>query len=222
MDVSLAYSLFARDPGDTPGALSRGRRSHERAHEDVRHDGLDARERMLVEQVRAGDSTAFKAVYVEHYVDLLEFAYSLLRARDEAEDVVQQVFAELWERRMAWHPHRIGPSLVRSVRHRALDVLRKTRRQVDGETPDIIPSFTATDATLEYDELERALVSALNGLPERRRTALILRAVRQMSYAEIGDILDVSEKAAFILVSRARAALEPVRARFLSTGRIAE
>lgn len=216
--MSLAYYLFAHDSSDAVGALSRGRRR--KAESGVQNDAYDARERALVEQVRAGDRAAFKTVYVEHYIGLLEFAHSMLRVRDEAEDVVQQVFAELWERRTAWHPHRIGPWLVRSVRNRALDVLRRTRRLAEKEILDIAPSFVLADENMEYDELERTLVSALAALPERRRTALVLRAIRQMSYAEIGEVLNVSEKAAFILVSRARAALEPIRARFLNTDHV--
>lgn len=218
--MSLATSLFAPDSSDSVGSLSRGRARPVQSAE--RESTSDVRERTLIAQIRAGDVAAFKVVYVEHYADLLEFAHSIVRARDEAEDVVQQVFAEVWERRMAWHPHRIVPALVRAVRHRALDVLRRTRRQDDSDIADIGTLFVPADVHIEYDELERTLVSALMALPERRRTALVLRAVRQMSYAEVGEVLEISEKAAFILVSRARAALEPIRVRFLDAGRISD
>jgi RNA polymerase sigma factor (sigma-70 family) len=66
------------------------------------------------------------------------------------------------------------------------------------------------DQLAAANELEALVQRAIDALPERRRLALMLRLVHQMSFAEVGEVMQISEKAAFILVSRARAALQPL------------
>jgi RNA polymerase sigma factor (sigma-70 family) len=232
VSVTLASLLFTSDVPDdahspSPPGIARRRTEGIAACHEASNvadaqvtdtnvtEGGARHDQILVAAVRAGDGAAFETVYLEHFSDLLDFAATLVRDRDGAEDVVQQVFAEVWRGHAAWEPHRIRPALFRAVRNRAINVLRRSRSHDD---PDLVQTLVApvsTNAPAEFQELEHALAQALARLPERRRTALLLRVVRQMSYAEIGNVLDVSEKGAFVLVSRAREALEPVRQRFL-------
>jgi len=200
------------DDGDT-GITERNtsNNTREQRHSSASHEALVAR-------IQAGDVGAFRALYLEYYGSLVGFARGIVHTHDAAEDVVQQMFMELWERHEAWNPHRIGPALYRATRHRALDAVRDRRKleALDDISPDVFVATTGSDERASFHELERVLARAVQALPERRRTALLLRAMRQLSYAEIGEILGVSEKAAFILVARARDALEPIRVRFLT------
>lgn len=208
--MTLAAYLFAPDrfdPSERESWWTLGR-THDASGE---HTSADTE---LVTRIRNGDELAFRDVYLANCTILRDVARSIVRTNAVAEDVVQQVFIEVWMRRAEWQPRHLRPALIRAVRYRALDHWRQARHF---EPLDTVRSFTTERTGIEdaeHHELEGALARALAQLPERRRTALLLRAVQQLSYAEIGAALDISEKAAFILVSRARTALEPIRQQF--------
>lgn len=187
-------------------------------------EGLPASlsEQQLVTRIRAGDESAFRTLYLAQYPHLVTFLTGLLGGKSAAEDVVQELFADLWRQRETWQPAQVTPYLFRAARHRAIDALRRERREVRHAQSALQQAALwhaeerqgIAEATETHD-LERALTQAITALPKRRRMALALRVVQGMSYAEIGAVLEISEKAAFILVARAREALQPVRDRFL-------
>jgi RNA polymerase sigma-70 factor (ECF subfamily) len=211
--VTLAQYLFAPDVPDDPTAWRKERRSGAALGAAASSDAA-ALDRSLIERIIAGDEDAFRAVYLEHYSALHAVARGIVKSSDVADDVVQQVFVEIWSRRAQWNPVQLRPSLIRSVRYRALDQLRRVRGNV--ELHSSLPASGVTGIDEEYQDLAQRLSRAINALPERRRTALLLRAVHELSYADIGAALEVSEKAAFVLVARARASLEPLRRLFVS------
>ena len=163
-------------------------------------------------------------MYYEHAEALWRFATHLTGSRADAEEMVHDVFAHIWEHRRTWTVQgTIAAYLFRGVRNRAIDFLRRTgvatRASEDEDlialTPGLGEMPLAPDAQAELNELRQALSDAIATLPERRRTALTLRYVRGMGYAEIAAVLGMSEKAAFLLVSRARDALRPLFERFV-------
>ena len=163
-------------------------------------------------------------MYYEHAEALWRFATHLTGSRADAEEIVQDVFANIWEHRTTWAVHgTIASYLFRGVRNRAIDLLRRSgvvaRASEDEDlialTPGLGEAPLAPDVQVELNELRQALTDAIATLPERRRTALTLRYVQGMGYAEIAAVLGMSEKAAFILVARARDALRPLFERFV-------
>jgi DNA-directed RNA polymerase specialized sigma24 family protein len=63
---------------------------------DPSASGDPARDVVLVERVRAGDEAAFELIFREHARALLDFAYRCTGSADDADDIVQTVFARLW------------------------------------------------------------------------------------------------------------------------------
>jgi RNA polymerase sigma-70 factor, ECF subfamily len=180
-------------------------------------------EATLIARLRAGEESAFDAIYHEHAEPLWRFATRLTGSRADAEEIVHDVFSNIWEHRSSWTVHGgIAAYLFRAVRNRAIDVLRRAgvadRVSEDEDLIAAPPGFgeapLAPDEQVELDELRSALQNAIAALPERRRTAVTLRYVQGLSYAQIAAVLGMSEKAAFILVSRTRDALRPIFERF--------
>src|SRR5688572_30167747 len=83
----------------------------------------------IVAGVRAQDAEAFRELVRLTYIPLVRFARTILGARDEAEDVVQDVFTMIWDRASQWQPS-TDPSayLFRSVRNHALNEIRRQSR----------------------------------------------------------------------------------------------
>ena len=83
-------------------------------------------DREILDRIRVGDIQAFETLFRQTYDPLVRFAYSMLRSRAVAEEVVQELMLELWRRRETLRV--AGPLngyLFQSVRNRALNELRR-------------------------------------------------------------------------------------------------
>jgi RNA polymerase sigma-70 factor (ECF subfamily) len=163
----------------------------------------------LVARIRAGDEAAFRDLYLAHHDGLWRFAYTYVRSRDVAEELVQDVFLSLWGARTSWEVKtRARAWLFAAVRHLALNHLRHERvvaANVDATTMGARPAGQQEAA--EAQELDEAIARALAELPERRRIAMTLRWKEDMSPLEIAAVLGTTPEAVRVLLTRARADL---------------
>jgi RNA polymerase sigma-70 factor (ECF subfamily) len=165
--------------------------------------------------VQTQDAEAFRELVRLTYIPLVRFARTILGSRDEAEDVVQDVFALLWDRSAQWHPL-VDPAayLFRAVRNHALNEVRRHERAVrraqraDGPAAVRDPS-DASPSVLEHiidAEVQathtRAIAAVLATCTERQRTVYDLRYSRGLSAAEIAHVLEITPKSAAKLVGR--------------------
>jgi RNA polymerase sigma-70 factor (ECF subfamily) len=218
--------LFGTRSRGGDDALERARlraaRSDPPARETPAATDLDAAlDAALVARIRGGDTAAFRELYLASVISLIGVARNILHDASEAEDVVQDVFVSVWNRRAEFQPARTMAYLVGAVRKHALDRVRHLQivHRVAHEEHDLPPAMSAAlaapDDLAARAELSAALGQVVAQLPERRRTALLLRILHGMSYSEIAAVLGVGETAAHMLVTRTLAALRPHLARFL-------
>jgi RNA polymerase sigma-70 factor (ECF subfamily) len=89
---------------------------------------IDDEESNLVPRIRRGDEAAFELLYLAHHNELWRFAYTYVRSRDVAEELVQDVFLAVWGTRATWEVNtRVRAWLYASVRHLALNYVRHER-----------------------------------------------------------------------------------------------
>src|SRR5215208_3343414 len=165
----------------------------------------------LVDLVRAGSDPAFEAI-VERYRRALLRYVSRLLAPERADDVVQQAFVKAYEamRRDAAELH-VKPWLYRIAHNGALNALRD-RALLHAELDDRIDGVERPDQAFERTLGLRELVMAVQALPDRQRSALLLRELEGRSYEEIATALGVTEGAVRQLLNRARNSLRSVAA----------
>ena len=142
---------------------------------------------------------------VEQYADrLFRFALSSLRNREEAEDVVQESFARVWEKLKTVDFAKAKSYLFTTAHHAMIDQVRQRQR-----TSDIEEIATLADPKgIPYPDVNDILHKALATLPEAQRNALLLRDYEGYSYQEIGDITGMSEAQVKVNIFRARTALK--------------
>lgn len=154
-------------------------------------------EMIWAEEIQAGNTHAFSMLFDTYYIPLCQYAYRFCNGNTElAEDIVQEVFVRVWDRRSKWMPKiTVKAYLYRSVHNQAISHLRKARH----ETPmsDAVEQTTAgTSLTpiqeLHNDQLDQRIQQAIQNLPERRREILTLRMIHELSYKEIGEMLQIS------------------------------
>ena len=143
---------------------------------------------------------------VEQYADrLFRFAFSSLRNREQAEDVVQESFARVWEKVKTIDFAKAKSYLFTTAHHAMIDEVRHQQRFANVEEPLHSNAKTKQNA---YPDVNDVLHKALALLPEAQRTAVLLRDYEGYSYQEIGDITGMSEAQVKINIFRARTALK--------------
>ena len=143
---------------------------------------------------------------VEQYADrLFRFAFSSLRNREQAEDVVQESFARIWEKVKTIDFAKAKSYLFTTAHHAMIDEVRQQQHFASIE--DLTP--TSENSTQSpYPDVNDILHKALATLPEAQRNALLLRDYEGYSYQEIGDITGMSEAQVKVNIFRARTALK--------------
>ncbi len=162
--------------------------------DDVR---TDADERAWVERVRGGDIEAFEGLYRAYWERLYTFAFRYMHSKEDAEEVVQEVFFRIWRGRSHWVPAgAVRNYLYLAVRNSARDRLERAavaRRWRFGQRAQ-----QATDAEVQADLEARDLVAAveraISELPDKRSAVCKLRLIDELSYAQIAERLGISEK----------------------------
>jgi RNA polymerase sigma-70 factor (sigma-E family) len=153
---------------------------------------------------------AVTAIYSEHYRSLVRLAAYLVRDTATAEEVVQDSFVAMHG---AWRRLRDTDKalsyLRQSVVNRSRSVLRH-RMVVDKNTPKPPPDMPSAEHGAIIQLERSAVVSALRGLPERQREALVLRYYGDLSEAQIASVMGISRGAVKSHTARAMAALRTV------------
>ncbi len=165
----------------------------------------------LVALLRSGDATVFEGVYRSYVVALCQLAYSYVRSRDTAEDIVQELFTSLWANRHGFRPdHGLRAYLFGAVRNRALNALRD---EATTSRASATLSFSAAavsesaDAELLAWDLEAAIQSTVEGMPPRCREVFLLLRTQALTYAEVAVILGITPKTVEVHMGRALAIL---------------
>jgi RNA polymerase sigma-70 factor (ECF subfamily) len=172
----------------------------------------DAAERELIARVRAGDVAAFETLFVTHYEGMCALAFMLVRSRDAAEDVVANVFRNLWARRAGWEPHGAARTyLLTATRNEALNLLRSLRRERGFAErlarEEVVPALGSAaappdDAAVARDHTA-AIEQAAETLPARAREVFLLRWREGLKYPEIAERLGIALKTVEMHMTRA-------------------
>jgi RNA polymerase sigma factor (sigma-70 family) len=179
---------------------------------------LQSDERLVV-LVRRGSGSAFEVLVSRYEGRLLAFCRHLLGSREDAEDVLQEVFAAAFAAMTAdQRPINVRPWLYRIARNRSLNHLRRMQA-VGVDSMDVHYSDNGASTADKAHEREefRLLVGDINELPETQKTALVLREMDALSYEQIAEAMDTSVPSVKSLLVRARISLaEAAEARVLS------
>lgn len=183
---------------------------------------MTEQDRHWIAGLRAERVDVYRDIFETYTRALWEFA-SVSVPPDIAEDIVQDVLFDVWNRRMSLDVRDgFARYLFGAVRNKVSNYLRHERivRQVEdapGAADDMGfgPALPSPDETIIADDLSEALTVALTKLSEIQRATLTLRWTHEMSYEQIADALAISVVAARQHVSRAQRVIRPLLDRFL-------
>jgi RNA polymerase sigma factor (sigma-70 family) len=166
----------------------------------------------LVAGVLAGDRDAFAQVYDKYADRLHDFAFSMLRQREDAMDAVADAFVTMAERLdQLRDPARLRPWLYAVVRRECLHRLKqRSRTTYDGEDDLLdLPDQAASPETMAEQRVLQALVwDAAAGLNERDQAMLDLHLRQGLDGAELGEAMGMTPENAYVSLSRLRDQVE--------------
>ena len=174
----------------------------------------------LMLDVKAGDEQSFALLLHRYRTPLVNFLYRMVRNREQAEDLAQEVFIRVYRARAEYVPSaKFTTWLFRIATNLALNSIRDTRHQrmeVSLDAPVIVDSEEGDERPLDVAEknpnIEEHLVQeaqrdmirhAIDKLPEKQRAAVLLHKYQDLDYGEISKILSCSESALKSLLFRA-------------------
>jgi RNA polymerase sigma factor (sigma-70 family) len=173
----------------------------------------------LITLIRRGNHHAFEALVSRYQARLLAFCRHMLASREDAEDVLQEVFAAAFNAILADDRDiNVRPWLYRIARNRSLNHLRKaTAIGVDSMDVHLSEHGQTTADKVHKREEFRQLMSDVQDLPETQRTALLLREIDALSYEQIAEAMETTVPSVKSLLVRARVGLaEAAEARTLT------
>jgi RNA polymerase sigma-70 factor (ECF subfamily) len=149
----------------------------------------------LIQQVANQDRDAFSQLYDRFSTLVFTLAMRMLRARSDAEDLLQEVFVQIWRQAKTYSAERGSPEawIVNIARSRAIDKIRSIRRMeksfVLTDDPARAESSDNVESSAAESEARMAMNSALANLPETQRKVLELAYFDGLTQTEIANRL---------------------------------
>lgn len=132
-----------------------------------------------------------------YYQPLCQYAYSFLNDKDEAEEVVQATFINIWDKREQLEiQSSVKSYLYKTVRNSCLNVIKheRVKKEHVAHESALGPSHEGPGQAVAAAELEERITVAMKALPEQCRLVFQLSRFEELKYAEIAAQLDISVK----------------------------
>ena len=173
----------------------------------------------LLQRLKNNDKSALKVIFQEHYPIVYRAIYRIVSDLGIAEDLAQDVFMRLWEKR-----HKIdiqgaiGAYIRRMAVNEALGYLRKNKKYKIEEVADYHSPLTISGEDTYLDkELQAEVNKAIETLPPRCKAVFMLSRFEELSYKEISQKLEISPKTVENQISKALKTLRKALKGYLSS-----
>ncbi|MFN0215332.1 MAG: RNA polymerase sigma-70 factor [Saprospiraceae bacterium] len=160
---------------------------------------MDTSEQQLLSALRFGNESALRQIFDRHYPLLLSDIFRLIPDESTCQDIAQELFVDLWNKRESLDIHTsLRAYLRRAAVNKALNYIKTTRRFQFEDTEDLghLPDTNAMDYQKRetQESLEDALHEAIRNLPEKCRVVFNLSRFEQLPHREIAEKLGISVK----------------------------
>jgi len=187
---------------------------------------MESSEHKIIDLLRQGENAAYKYIYDNYYILLCTIAHEYLRDNFLAENIVEDLIFNLWEKR---HELNISTSLrsylIRSVRNRCINYLTRSKEKNEVAFSSATPSekikihsshtFEYPSAILLVNELEEKINQAIENLPKESRTVFKLSRFEDKGYDQIARETGISVNTVKYHMKKALAQLNQELSKYL-------
>lgn len=155
-------------------------------------------EQEIIGAIREGNERIFEETFRKYYQSLCNYANSILKEMDEAEEVVQNLFLSIWEKRSELEISiSLKSYLYRAVHNHCLNRIKhlKVREEYQQYAVNFYDaSYESVSQTVMKNELETKIEEAIKKLPEQCRLIFQMSRFEELKYHEIAEQLELSPK----------------------------
>ena len=151
---------------------------------------------LLLRLLQASDEHAFRELYQRYWKKLFTTACYKLKSKEAAEEIVQNIFVSLWEKRATLQIDNLENYLFIAVKYKVINyveslmVRQAGQKQLAGNTTD-----ESTEATIMINDLHAVIQQALTQLPAKTREVFTMSRFEKCSVREIARHMNLTEKA---------------------------
>lgn len=133
-------------------------------------------------------------IFEQTYSPLCNYAHTIIRDYHQAEDIVQNIFIQLWKNEKLTRLENPEPYLIQCVKFKCIDFLRKMKTNAELSV-DVLPDIEKShEFEFDEDDVEAVFAFLTSKLPPKTRQVFLMSRRDGLTYAEIAEELDVSKK----------------------------
>lgn len=152
----------------------------------------------LLQRLSHEDEAAFEVIFAKYYPKVHAFALGLLKEGDDADDLTQQVFIKVWERRLRMGEVKdLDSYLYRITKNSFLDLIEQKQKRQGVSTIDRITDIPSRESTIDdiaAEELKLLVDMVVENMSEQRRRVFVLSREQGKTNQEIANELGISKK----------------------------
>jgi len=155
-------------------------------------------ETSIFNQVKADNKLAFNTLFETYYLELCEFSFHIVGNKELAEEIVADVFANIWLKRKSITINTsLKAFLFKSTKNMTISYMRKTKKDI---VPlDDVLAFQANpnpepDVKLIHQEAVDSVERLLSKIPNKSRIVFKMHRFDNLKYREIAEVLEISQK----------------------------
>jgi RNA polymerase sigma-70 factor (ECF subfamily) len=167
----------------------------------------DEQDILLWKQYQQGSEAAFGALFRRFYPPLVQFGSKLTLQTDLLEDSIQELFTELWQHKSQTDVQSVKAYLFKSLKYKLLRALAR-KQPVSATAPDAAYGFELSHESLlisdeENNEQASRVLKAFEQLSDRQKEIIYLKFYQELSYGEVGEIMNINYQASRNLLYQA-------------------
>ncbi|MCY4159771.1 MAG: RNA polymerase sigma-70 factor [Bacteroidetes bacterium] len=176
--------------------MQRAKPEPELNSKEKRSTSLTAKLSQISRRLAQSDRDAFRELFEEVNVILIRFCWRFTKDNEASQDIVQDVFVKIWDKRDTLDPDRSLLALMYTmVRNRALNLSRDSHYSDGVDADEVIIEHTpGPDDQVDFDMLEGNVRKWIDDLPPRRRQAFKLSRFEGLTHAEIAEIMNLTPR----------------------------
>ena len=155
-------------------------------------------DKVIIDKLKKGDVLSFDEIFKKYHKKVYYFAFSYLKNKEEAEDIVQEVFINLWRYRTQVNEHYVFSRYIFKITYNS--TCKRFRKQSSDkkQLEEILQSLSIEDNStkidIEYNNLLETTNQFIEKLPSRQKSILLLSIEKQLSTEQIAEKLNISKK----------------------------
>jgi len=172
-------------------------------------EGLD--DKLIVKNLKDGDVLSFDSIFNKYHKKVYYFALSYIKNKEEAEDVVQEVFMNLWKYREQINEYYVFSKYLFKITYNV--TCKRFRKQTSDKKhleevmKNTLHEDNSTYLDIEYNNLLETTNMLIEKLPSRQKKIFLLSIKEQLTIEQIAQNLNISKKTVENYLTRARSSL---------------